>query len=305
MKIKKKILIVGCGKMGIAHLTSFFKGKTKYSITVIDKQRIINKLKKKYSYSNLKFQDKLPKKSSFDLALIATNSKERFLVSNKIVKNNEVKKILLEKFVFLEKQDYFKFDRLIKAKKINCYVNCWGSTLSRLLNFPEMINKTSTINVSINNGSYLTNLIHILNLIFDGIGFREATNYKLILHKVLKSKIKNYHEIYAKLSLNTKNKNIYVNIFSKKIKNVFQIEIINKKKSIIYLNKNLKIIKKHNGKITKFSFPLSSIFTEKIYQNIDDEKYLYKFIDFKYAKEISLLILNLISKTSKFNLSIR
>lgn len=305
MKIKKKILIVGCGKMGLAHLTSFLKAKSKYCITVIDKYSIINKLRKKFSFSNLKFQAKLPKKLQYHLVLIATNSKERFLVSNKIVKNNLIEEILLEKFVFLKKQDYFKFDRLIEEKKIKCYVNCWGSTLSRLLNFPKMINKNSIINISINKGSYLTNLIHILNLIFDGIDFREATNYKLILFKVLKSKIKNYHEIHAKLSFNNNNKNIYVNIFSKKIKNVFQIEIMNKKKSTIHLNKNLKIIKKHNDKITKFSFPLSSVFTEKIYQNINNDKYSYKFIDFKYAKDISLLILNLILKTANRNLSIR
>jgi hypothetical protein len=61
MKIKKNILIVGCGKMGIAHLNSFLKVKSKYCITVIDKQRIINKLKRKYFYSNLKFQDNYPK----------------------------------------------------------------------------------------------------------------------------------------------------------------------------------------------------------------------------------------------------
>ena len=37
MENKKKILIVGCGNMGTAHLTSFLKAKSRYHITVVDK----------------------------------------------------------------------------------------------------------------------------------------------------------------------------------------------------------------------------------------------------------------------------
>ena len=62
MKNYKKILIVGCGNMGTAHLTSFLKAKSKYHITVIDKISNINKLKIKFSNNFLQFQNKLPKK---------------------------------------------------------------------------------------------------------------------------------------------------------------------------------------------------------------------------------------------------
>jgi|TARA_B110000444_G_C18833081_1_gene594333 hypothetical protein len=305
MKNKKKILIVGCGNMGTAHLTSFLKAKSKYHITVIDKISTINKLKRKFSDNFLQFQDKLPKKKSFDLAVIATGSKERFLVSSIIIKNNSIKKILLEKFIFLKKIDYVKFDTLLNSKKIKCYVNCWGTTLSRLLNFPKMINEKTTINVTINTGEYLTNLIHILNLIFDSIGFKKVNNCKLTIDKVLKSKVKGYNEILGKLSFCTINRNIYVNISSKKMKNIFKIEnkTQTKKKSQIYLNNKLKLIKQYNKKLKKFDFPLSSVYTEKIYKNINSTKYPYKFIDYEYAKKLSLLILNLISKNK--NLSIR
>ena len=305
MKNKKKILIVGCGNMGTAHLTSFLKAKSSYHITVVDKDFTINKLKKKFSDSFIEFQNKLPKKKSFDLVIIATGSKERFLVSSIIIKNNSIKKILLEKFIFLKKIDYVKFDKLLNSKKIKCYVNCWGTTLSRLLNFPKMINKKTTINVTINSGNYLTNLIHILNLIFDGIGLNKFNNYKLTIDKVFKSKVKGYDEILGKLSFNTKDNFTHINISSKKIKDIFKIEIKDRTKSVIYLNSKLKLIKKNNNKLEKFDFPISSVFTEKMYQNINNVRYPYKFINYKYAKDLSLLILNLFLKKSIKNISIR
>ena len=305
MKIKKKLLIVGCGNMGTAHLTSFLKAKSKYDITVIDKISIINKLRNRFSHNFLKFQDKLPKNLIFDLVIIATGSKERFLISNKIISNNSVRIVLLEKFIFQNKNDYLKFDALLKLKKTKCYVNCWGSSLSRLLKFPKMINKKTVVNIIINKGDYLTNLIHILNLVFEGTDFKKIDNQKLSIDKVFKSKVKNYQEVLGKLSFNTMDKNVYFNILSKPIQNIFEVKIKNKKQSIIYLNNKLKLIKKHNNKIEKFNFPLSSLFTEKIYKNINNKKYPYKFIDYKYGKYLSLLILNLISKSSTKILSIR
>jgi hypothetical protein len=89
--------------MGTAHLTSFLKEKSKYHITVIDKISIINKLKRKFSDNFLEFHDKLPKKNSYELAVIATGSKERFLVSSIIIKNNSIKKILIRKIYISQK----------------------------------------------------------------------------------------------------------------------------------------------------------------------------------------------------------
>jgi hypothetical protein len=168
-----------------------------------------------------------------------------------------------------------------------------------------MINKNTTVNVAIKEGAYLTNLIHILSLIFDAINLKKINNYKLIINKIFKSKAKNYDEILGKLSFNTNDNNVYVNISSKLSENTFEIEIKNKKQSVIYLNNKLKLIKKYNNEIEKFNFPLSSVYTEKIYKNMNNKKYSYRFITYKFAKDLSLLIMNLISKTTTKNVSIR
>ena len=179
------------------------------------------------------------------------------------------------------------------------------SSYSNTENELVLSNEKTTINVTINTGEYLTNLIHILNLIFDSIGFKKVNNCKLTIDKVLKSKVKGYDEILGKLSFNTRDNYTHINISSKKIKDIFKIKIKDRTKSVIYLNSKLKLIKKHNNKLEKFDFPLSSVFTEKIYQNINIEKYPYKFINYKYAKDLSILILNLFVKKSIKNIAIR
>ena len=84
------------------------------------------------------------------------------------------------------------------------------------------------------------------------------------------------------------------------------MKIKNKKQSIIYLNNKLKLIKKHNNKIRKDLIFLFHLFTEKIYKNINNKKYPYKFIDYNMQKILVLLILNLMFlKASTKILSIR
>ncbi len=292
--------------MGTAHLTSFINAKLNYNITVVDTNSVIKKLKNKFLGISIKYQEKLPNKNFFDLAIIATGSIERFLVSCKIINNNFIKIILLEKFVFLKKNNYEKFSKLLNKNKTKCYVNCWGTSLSNILKFSKMIKKNSIINITINNRSYLTNLIHILNLIFDSIPFNRTADYKLLIKKIFSAKFKNYHEIAAQLSFYSIYKNIYINISSVNQKNTFEVKILNKKeKSTIFLNKNLKLVKIFNNKIKKYNFPLSSIYSEKIYRNINNNNYHYKFISYNYATDLSLLILNLINKHSKKKLVIR
>jgi hypothetical protein len=68
----------------------------------------------------------------------------------------------------------------------------------------------------------------------------------------------------------------------------------------------LKLIKKHNNKLEKFDFPLSSIFTEKIYQNINiAQNILINLLIINTQKDLSLIILNLFLKKSIKNISIR
>lgn len=107
----KKILIIGCGKMGISHLTSFLS-KTGYKISIIDKSNVLTNLKKKYKKDNILFLSKIPKNLSYDFAIISTGSIERFAVTCRLLKYNKVRKLLLEKFIFQKKKIFMNLKNI-------------------------------------------------------------------------------------------------------------------------------------------------------------------------------------------------
>ena len=99
----QKILIIGFGKMGKAHLSAFVNKK--FQIYIYDRNK-----KKSQDYlttqGNVTFLRKLPEKKKFFLTIISTKSKERFKVFKNFQKNNKSKFFLLEKFAFLKKQNF-------------------------------------------------------------------------------------------------------------------------------------------------------------------------------------------------------
>ena len=107
--IKKKIFLCGIGKIGLAHLMSF-KEKKNYQFYLYDKylssEKIHNIIEKKKLGIHYKILKNFPKKSNFQTALIASHSIDRLKVIKNVVKNNKVKFLLLEKFLFLKKNDY-------------------------------------------------------------------------------------------------------------------------------------------------------------------------------------------------------
>ena len=68
-------------------------------------------------FKNLSINDNLPKNLKFDLVIISTNSKERYLVIREIFNHNKVKNLFLEKFIFPNIKDFNLFKKLIKKKR--------------------------------------------------------------------------------------------------------------------------------------------------------------------------------------------
>ena len=93
----RKILIIGFGKIGLNHLNGLSRCQSKIDIFIYDKKIIknINKNNKKITILN-----SLKKHQFFDLAIISTNSKERYQAFLELVKHNNVKNIIFEKFVY-------------------------------------------------------------------------------------------------------------------------------------------------------------------------------------------------------------
>ena len=114
--------------MGLAHLNSFLKNPAKIRYFLVEKIIVILSkfqifLKKKLI---ARFQKKIPKKETFDFGVIATRSRERYEICDKLFKNNKVKNLFLEKFLFNDYHHYKLFNKLHKKYKIKTYVNIWS-----------------------------------------------------------------------------------------------------------------------------------------------------------------------------------
>lgn len=308
MKSKKitknnNILIIGLGKMGIAHLESFANRKDCFFYLVeknINRRKIIKKKLKNLSI-NFNLLPIIPNKKKIDFAIVATNPKERFAVATKLIKTNFVKFLFLEKYLFNNFSEYKIFGKLIKRKKIKTYVNIWSEIFIKVANLSKLNSNNFTIDVFLTNHTILTNLIHFYYLFY-----LMVPNKKIDID-FSKFKIKkrgSYHdgigEIYFK---NGKNK---MKIFSNK-KEIFVLEAKNKfsNKKIKYKNKFLTIT--NNGKFFKKKFPLASVTTNKFYNQLigisNDPAIMFP--KFNEISEISTILLKQIQDHFAYKVQIR
>ena len=122
----KKIILIGLGRMGLAHLKSFLNkpiSNLKFYLVDSDTNRlkILSKLIGKRE--NFKLLKDIPKNEKFDFAIISTLPKPRFNISKELLENNNVKYLLLEKFIFNKISEYKKFNQIIKRKSTKVFVN--------------------------------------------------------------------------------------------------------------------------------------------------------------------------------------
>jgi len=301
----KKLLIVGLGPMGIAHLKSFQKKSSKYEIVLSDLN--INKIVKKNlsflkKFKNLKINNYLPKNCEFDLVIVSTNSKERYLVVKEIARFNKIKHLLLEKFLFPNLKDLNSFKKLIKRKKIkNIFVNSWGDYLIKKLDFKKYLKKKKNLKITIhiNKGDMLTNLIHYFDMIFSLLSIKKIS---LISKNVelIRSKRKGYDELKGELNFKTGSNLVLIKSNSIKKFNKMQITAnnlhylleINKQGfcNLIYKKKILK----------KIPFPLASKKTEFWFNNFIEGKKEEKIVrNFDKISDLSIQILSFLKTIKK------
>lgn len=129
---KKNICIIGAGQIGSRHLQALKAVKTPLEIWVVDNSTESLKIaRERYDSMNtsggehiLHYQNQLPKNYVFDVAIIATASEPRAVLTKQLLKKNKVKYLILEKLLFTKKNDYTIIDKLLKSKKVKTWVNC-------------------------------------------------------------------------------------------------------------------------------------------------------------------------------------
>ena len=158
----KKIIIIGLGNMGLAHLTAFTKkGGNKKRLFLVEKnkerrKRICKSLKeKKIDYEILK---NVPKNKIFDFGVVASKSIERINICKKLIKNNKIKFLFLEKFLFnfLENITSLKVFNPNLNKNLCKYL---GQNIFKKSKFKKSQKKIYFDDI-LPNGKVLTNIIH-------------------------------------------------------------------------------------------------------------------------------------------------
>lgn len=259
------ILIVGLGNIGKSHLKGLLNASFKKIIYIYDKKKINLKDKE------LIFLEKIPQKKKFDLVILATDVRDRLLIIKKILKNNIVKYLLLEKYIFksLKEFDTFEKNYLKKIKK-DCFVNCWGQIILDNIKLGG-ITKNFQMNVSISSESFLSSFIHFLQ-IFQILSKSSDFSINKKNLKLMNSKRKNYKELQGKFIVENKNGSnmIYV---SDKIRYGFIINIKFKNKSYsIFLDNKFYLNIKSNKIFKKIKFPMSYLTTSDLIINIYKNK---------------------------------
>lgn len=286
----KKILIIGFGNMGLAHLKSFTKMNN--IIYLFDKK--VTKIKTLLKKNNIKDINKLkilkriPKDEKFDLCIVSTKSLERFNIFKKFLSLNKCKLIFLEKFSFINKKHFDYTSKIFNLK--NIYVNSWGLYLA---NHIKIKNKTNfSMNIEIENQRCLPNITHILHFFFSLDGYSKIHSKEKKIKIVKLKKDEKYDEIKGFFSIKTKNKNQLILRTTNNIKYDFNFDIINKNNKYKIFFKDNKIHIKKNFTKKIIDFPFSSK-TSKNILKVNRNDY---FPNLEKDKIVSFFVLNYLSK---------
>ena len=301
--MQKNVMIVGCGNIGLRHAQGLSKSKFKINLYLVDKlQKNINffiKSLKPEKNLNIVSQSREIKKirKKINLLILSTDSKKRYDLLKKNLKLNSIENIILEKFVFLKK-DNFK-DILILKKKI--WVNTPMRTYKSYKNLKKkLFNKNINMEVFGYKWNMASNIIHYFDLFQYLSGFKKIVSEKVNINKkILNSKRAGYKEIAGKIKFFTNNKNFisFKDLKSKKTNGV-KVRIFNKKQNFL-IDERAQTCIYNNKKRKAFEIPFQSNMTNYI----ADKIFLKKTCDLTTLKQSSylhIMIINILKKYTHY-----
>lgn len=214
----KKVIIIGSGNIGSRHLQGLRSVIEPVSIKVVDpskdaqvKAKALFKEVKITSLFNgeLCFTSEMPERQIFDIAIVATNSAIRRQVTERLLKHNTVRFLILEKFLFQTFRDYDEVEKLLQKKGTTAYVNCPRRMNSFYRRLREKISKTREpieFYFSGTNWGLACNGIHRIDLFAFLVNENDINlNIEGIEKKILKSKRDGYIEFTGRIEGTTSN----------------------------------------------------------------------------------------------------
>ncbi len=208
-----KVIIIGVGKLGVRHLEAILISQITSLIWVVDTNNESISIAKQLTTNNihsstLNFCKIIPEIGYFDLAIIATNSKNRFEIAQELLTKNSVKNLVLEKIVFPVSSEYIGFKKLIDESKTTCFVNLPRRLFPHYKLMKEYTWNCNSFEAKISGSSWglLSNSLHFIDLIHflfseecSFIDFSQLTDF-------FPSKREGYLEANGQIQLNFANR---------------------------------------------------------------------------------------------------
>lgn len=128
-----KLILIGAGNIGSRHLQGLRLVQSVLGITVVDTsekalgraQELFKSVDAVHEFEGeLNFTNEIPASQSFDIAIVATSSGVRRVIIEQLLSTNEIKYLVLEKFLFQTLEDYLIIANLLEEKQVTAFVNC-------------------------------------------------------------------------------------------------------------------------------------------------------------------------------------
>jgi predicted dehydrogenase len=171
----KNAAVIGSGNLGRRHLEALLKLGQPLNVSVTDtapsslrlaeEVNCLHNAEKKHSFAICENLHMLP--DDLDFVVVATNSANRREITETLLKQKNVKHLLLEKVLFQKSDDYDAVDSLLKNSKTKVWVNCNMQTVPIYASVKEQLNKSKEFHFSVMGGQWNLgcSAIHYLSLI--------------------------------------------------------------------------------------------------------------------------------------------
>ena len=127
----KVIRIVGAGQLGSRHLQALQAVETPLDIEVIDPSEASLATAKErfeavagHANHRIRYSKEFAQSGATDIAIIATNADHRRSAVESLLAATEVRHLILEKLLFVERQDYETAGQLMERHGVSAWVNC-------------------------------------------------------------------------------------------------------------------------------------------------------------------------------------
>ncbi len=168
-----QIIIIGAGQLGSRHLQGLCTPQKKIFVDVVDpSEASLETCKARFeevAHTEIKatFMQTLPQNKSYDVAIIATNSRIRASVTEDFISNNSVKYIVFEKVLFTKIDDYAHIQEVLSKYNIQAWVNCPRRMYPIFQKLLPLLQNSRSLNFVIQGGDWGLgcNSIHFIDIV--------------------------------------------------------------------------------------------------------------------------------------------